>query len=516
MQPLDHLATQLLIGTDRRAPEWPSAGGELGRLLNQIQADATASSETTALRLAGALAVCAAAGFRPPLTDRPPLPPCPEDVRPVAAEPELVATLQAILDEGPDPLRVLAMRRLDATGYLLPPRLLPRALRLAVQQNDLRPWLPPVVGERGRWLARLNPDWSPALSLDDAPPDPDEWDTGTLEQRCRFLATQRRQDPAEARERLARTLGETDARGRTRLLAELETGLSLEDEEFLEACLKDRSKEVRRQAGALLARLPDSRYVTRLTERVGACLGQTRKRLRQVLTIEPPAAFEPEWALEAIEETAPQGERLGQRAWWLYQMARALPLDWWIRQTELDPAGCVRWAKSTDWELALLRAWSEALVRTPALDWTEAILNRLPVDGLVLDPLNLVDRLPATEREAYWLDLIEKPPRGMTLGLLLGRLTQSLVREDLTTLSVPGARPLLDRIYRQGLAGRLVQDYALRHALPDFIACLPDALLDEAASGWLLNGSESPVCAETQARILAIVRQRRLLIHYLH
>jgi hypothetical protein len=114
MQPLDHLATQLLIGTDRRAPEWPSANGELGRLLNQIQSEATASSETTALRLSGALAVCAAAGFRPPLTDRPPLPLCPEDARPVATEPELVATLQAILDEGPDPLRVLAMRRLDA------------------------------------------------------------------------------------------------------------------------------------------------------------------------------------------------------------------------------------------------------------------------------------------------------------------------------------------------------------------------------------------------------------------
>lgn len=515
MSPLDQLATQLLIGTDRRAPEWPSADGELGRLSTQIQADAIASPETTALRLAGVLAVCSAAGFRPPTTDRPQLPPCPEDARPVAAEPELVATLGAILDEGPNPLRVLALRQLDAAGYLLPPRLLPRALTLAVQQTDLRPWLPPVVGERGRWLARLHPEWSPALTLDDTPPDPDWWDSGTLDQRCRFLAAQRRRDPAEARERLARTLGETDARGRTRLLAELETGLSLEDQDVLETCLQDRSKEVRRQAGTLLACLPDSRYVARLTERVGACLGQTRKLLRQVPTIEPPAAFEPDWTPDAIEETPPKGERLGRRAWWLYQLARALPLDWWTRQTELDPAGCVRWAKSTDWELALLRAWSEALARTPSLDWTEAILNRLPVEGLALDPLDLVDRLPAAERETYWLALIERPPRGLSLGPLLTRFTQGLMHDGLTGLSVPGARRLLDRLYRQGGAGRLVQDYSLRRTLPDFIACLPDALLDEAANGWPRDGLDSPAATETQARILAIVRQRRQLNHHL-
>ncbi|MTW21904.1 DUF5691 domain-containing protein [Allochromatium palmeri] len=515
MSPLDQLATQLLIGTDRRAPEWPNADGELGRLLIQIQAETSTSPETTALRLAGVLAVCAAAGFRPPTTDRPPPLPCPEDARSVAAEPELVATLRAILDEGPDALRVLALQRLDAAGYLLPPRLLPQALTLGVQQTDLRPWLPLVVGERGRWLACLHPEWSPALTLDETPPDPNWWDSGTLDQRCRFLAAQRRRDPAEARERLAQTLGETDARGRTRLLAELETGLSLEDQDVLETCLQDRSKEVRRQAGALLARLPDSRYVARLTERVGACLGQTRKRLRQVPTIEPPNAFEPDWALDAIEETAPKGESLGQRAWWLYQLARALPLDWWTRQTGLDPSGCVRWAKSTDWELALLRAWSEALARTPALAWTEAVLNRLPVEGLVLDPLDLVERLPAAECETYWLDLIERPPRGLTLGLLLTRFIQGRMREGQTALSVPGARRLLDRLYRQDGAKRLIQDHSLRRALPDVIACLPDALLDEAASGWPLNGLDSPVVTETQARILAIVRQRQHLNHSL-
>ncbi len=513
MQQLEQLATALLVGTDRRPPDWPSADGELGRLLSQIQAGATAP-ERTALRMAGVLAVCAEAGFLPGTSDRSPIAPCPHERLTPAATPELLATLRSILDEGPDPLRALALRQLAAADRLLPPRLLPRALTRTLQQTWLRPLLPPVVGERGRWLTRINPQWQPALATDDAPPDPAWWDEGTLEQRCRFLSALRRLDPASARERLAETFGETDARGRTRLLAELTTGLSLADEDFLEGCLKDRGKEVRQQVTALLARLPDSRYVARMGERVGACLGRARKLLRQVLTIEPPATFDPDWKKDAIDETTAQGERLGQRAWWLYQLARALPLDWWNRQSGLAAAECIRWAKGTDWELALLRAWVEALARTPTVAWSEALLLRLPIDGLALDPFDLIERLPPAERETHWLAVMQDPPRGALLGILLGRIAQTLMRDG-ALLSPPIARRMLDQVRRQWVDGRSLHDYSLRRTLPDFICCLPADLLADAANGWLLEPPELPALAETQAQVLAVIRHRQTLIHHL-
>ncbi|WP_295458161.1 DUF5691 domain-containing protein [uncultured Thiodictyon sp.] len=509
MQPLDQLATQLLVGTDRRPPDWPSADGELGALLGEIQAGATAP-EPTALRLAGVLAVCADAGFLPGTTDRPPIGPCPHERLAPAATPELLSTLQPILDDGPDPLRALALRQLAAAQRLLPPRLLPRALVLALQQTWLRPLLPAVVGERGRWLARVNPEWQPALAADDASPDPTWWDEGTLEQRCRFLTARRRLDPSSAREQLAGTFGETDARGRARLLAELTTGLSLADEDFLEGCLKDRGKEVRQQAAALLACLPDSRYVARMGERVGACLGRARKLLRQVLTIEPPETFDPDWKKDAIDETTTQGERLGQRAWWLYQLARALPLHWWHGRTGLAAADCVRWAKGTDWELALLRAWIEALARAPELAWTEALLMRLPIEGRPLDPLDLIERLPPAARETHWFGVMEDPPRGTLLGVMLGRIAQTLMRDG-ALLSPPIARRMLDQVRRQWVNGHALQDYSLRRTLPDFICCLPADVLAEAANGW----PALPALAETLAQVLAVIRQRQTLIHHL-
>ena len=513
MQQLHQLATELLLGTDRRAPEWPSADGELGRLLGEIQTGAT-TPEQTALRLAGVLAVCADAGFLPGTIDRAPLDPCPHERLAPAATPEPLSTLQSILDDGPDPLRALALRHLAAAHRLLPPRLLPRALTLALQQTWLRPLLPPVIGERGRWLARINPQWQPALAADAAPPDPAWWDEGSLEQRCRFLTARRRLDPTAARAQLAQTLDETDARGRTRLLAELTTGLNLEDEDFLEGCLRDRSKEVKQQAAALLARLPESRYVARMGERVGACLGRARKLLRQTPTIEPPEAFDPDWKKDAIDETTTQGERLGQRAWWLYQMARALPLHWWNSQTGLTPAECVRWAKGSDWELALLRAWIEALARTPELEWTQALLMRLPIDGLSLDPLDLIERLPPAARETHWLDLLEDPPHAALLGAMLGRIAQTLMHEG-ALLSPPVARRMLDRVRRQWVDGHALLDYSLRRTLPDFICCLPADLLADAANGWPLEGPQLSALAQTQAQVLAVIRHRQTLIHHL-
>ena len=38
------------------------------------------------------------------------------------------------------------------------------------------------------------------------------------------------------------------------------------------------------------------------------------------VALDAPEAFLPEWKADALEETKPKGEKLGQRAWWLYQI----------------------------------------------------------------------------------------------------------------------------------------------------------------------------------------------------
>lgn len=514
MTPLHELATQLLVGSDRRPPDWPLATGELGELLTRI-GDGAEPLETRALRMAGVLAVCAEAGVLPPPAGQPALPPCPPERRPPVDAPALVATLGHILDEGPDPLRAEALRRLGAAGRTLPPGLLPRALALATRHAWPRPLLPAVVGERGRWLVQhVNPAWSVALAADEECPEPAWWDEGNLEQRLRFLTVLRRQDPAEARRRLAATFAETDARGRARLLGTLTIGLGADDEAFLETCLRDRAKEVRQQAVSLLARLPEGRYLARMGERLAGCMTRTRTLPRQRLTLEPPAAFDPAWKQDGIEEAPPQGDALGPRAWWLYQMARLPPLQWWNAHTELDPAACIRWAKGGDWELALARAWLEALARAPSADWAEALLNRLPIKGLRCDPFELIDRLPAPVREAHWLALLQDPPRGVPFGDQVARIAQTLAREG-GSLSVPFAQAVLDQTRQRLVQGFAAHDHGLRRALPEFICALPEEVLDQAGRDWPSDRLEAQGFAETLAQVLAVIQRRQILIHHL-
>src|SRR6185503_937299 len=87
-------------------------------------------------------------------------------------------------------------------------------------------------------------------------------------QRRTWLRTLRSQDPEAAREALAEVWPTESAATRADFLGLLADGLTLQDEDCLESALDDRSREVRRGAARLLARLPGSKYGERMTERL--------------------------------------------------------------------------------------------------------------------------------------------------------------------------------------------------------------------------------------------------------
>src|SRR5262249_42032067 len=135
----------------------------------------------------------------------------------------------------------------------------------------------PVLGARGRWLAAQNPNWNyTAVDFDEA-----LWGTGVRDQRLALLANLRRRDAARARDLLTATWEQESPKDRAHFLAALENGLSLEDEAFLESCLDDRRKEVRRAAADLLGRLPESALCQRMLERGRPLLTFKLNRLKR-------------------------------------------------------------------------------------------------------------------------------------------------------------------------------------------------------------------------------------------
>lgn len=511
MKLLHELAAEVLLGSERRPPCLPQLPGALGELL-LAACPPEDGNEVRVLRYAGSLTVCAAAGYVPALAEEALPEACQEEELLTVDHPVLETTLQQILADGPDPLRRESFGRLATAGRCLPPGLLPRALTLGQKTPDLRPTLLAVLGRRGQWLAPLNPAWAWAVGGADPVADLNLWEHGSPEQRKLLLDKVRKDDPDQARVLLQDGFSQLDARERASLLEPMGCGLGSADEDFLETLLADRSKEVRQRAANLLACLPGSRYSTRMAGRMAACLGQERKLFRTVRTLEAPTAFGSDWKDDALEESRAKGESLGERAWWLYQIARALPLAWWSKTTGLSPAELIKWVRSTDWSEAMLRAWSEALQRQPEALWAAEFLINAESLNLPLNIFELLACLPVREREQHWLVLLQTGLRHFSQGNMLARLVEdfSASREE---MSEEFSRRVLAEVRQLVNQSANINSgiHQICQALPELVCLIPPGCFADAAEGWPVGRPEAEYFSKTLARILAILEQRKIL-----
>lgn len=257
------------------------------------------------------------------------LPECAEESRAVASA-GAAAILQKLLDQsetaGINEWCGLAVTR----GVVVPAGLCPMLLDWWSRQANRDERVVSAMGERGRWLRALNPEWNkPGGASEPLPTDVESaWQVGTLAEREALLKAVRRSDAARARELVAATWSTDPADVRRRFVSALRQGLDASDETFLESCLDDRSKVVRRAAAELLATLPGSGLAARMLERTAAMISVNPRdgaARTPTITIEPPSAYDPAWMRDDIEEKAPTGR--GQRAYWMSQILMATALN---------------------------------------------------------------------------------------------------------------------------------------------------------------------------------------------
>jgi hypothetical protein len=147
-----------------------------------------------------------------------------------------------------------AVAVLNERGLLLPPHLLPELLDEALGKLNANPdyteQLLAIGGERARWLAGQNPDWSelsPGYDLATV------WAAdATPGRRAQLLQRLRAQDPAAAREALTTIWKKQSPKNQETLLAALEANISPEDIPWLRERLGPKRKGVRRAILRLL------------------------------------------------------------------------------------------------------------------------------------------------------------------------------------------------------------------------------------------------------------------------
>lgn len=446
------LQQSALVGADRLAVPatltTPDASTPPTMQAVQIAFQHSASSPAAqVLRASAAAAVLERAGWVPGSAVKLSAP----LAQPSKAEPEsrsaptderLITLLKQAMEDGPEDMLAPSFAALNGAGLRLPNTLLVQALHQGRQSIELRDWLLPVLGERGRWLAAQNPQWAYAAGVQETADAEQIWQEGSIAQRVSLLESERGSDPAKARARLEASLKELNAKERAPMVAALHQGLSMDDEPLLEKLLADRSKEVRENAAQLLTRLPASAHSQRMAGWLQAMLSQDTKGDWQ---IEPPTEGNKEWERDGITLQLPAYVK-GERAWWLQQLVALTPLEFWQQTLQKTPEELWLWSHHSDWKSALRQGWLKALDGQYDLRWLP-LLQSMESDSraqALLPPL--LDQLTPEQREALWLERLQRKQGQSAIIDALNRIDDSMGAVDL--LSPAASQWIVDALYK--------------------------------------------------------------------
>ena len=386
------------------------------------------------------------------------------------------------------------------------PESLPSLLDIGSQKPELREAILPVLGPRGSWLAAQNPEWAWVTGA--ASETEDVWQVGPGPARLMFLTRHRRLNPARARELLASTWKEETPEERVKFIAALETGLTLEDESFLEAALDDKRKDVRRSAAGLLGRIADSSLVKRMIARAEQLL--TFVPTQSVRTPMPktptPASIEVTLPAECgkamqrdgIESKPPQG--FGEKVWWLIQMLQFVPLTVWTTKWQTTPGEVLRASLRGEWQKEFLEAWTSAALLQKNAEWAEALFT-IALEAQRFDRLDgLLAALSSARREVLLSEMLlanAAGPRDLHGSLLLQckqEWSPDLSRAFLAWLRRMTAEPS--------------QDWQLRNRLGELALRLAPSVLADAANGWVTNSQGWDFWSKGMDDFLAVAQFR--------
>ena len=484
---LDELVVIASIGTSRKAPTFSAISPAIDDALRPLS---TESAEEQLLGAAALLSRYQCCGRKPAPAALAPNPPGPESL-PTCTRRAADLLWQFLSMPNNDTQSHLISEWLElarGAGKRAPYRLLPGLLDYAASHKTFRRSIIQVAGARGDWLMGQNARWKFEVEAGEDPGS--VWSTGTRDHRLAALRRAREADPAAGLELIRSTWKEDSAEDRSSFVTAILPSLGAEDEAFLESCLDDRSKQVRGAAADVLARLPQSAYVQRMTGRADPLLrftaakksGLLRKPTPAKVEIELPAdQFASDWARDGIAEK-PEG-KLGRRQWWLQRFVAAVPLRHWSTIWNATPDECIA-ALTGDFADVVLSAWHQAALRHPDPAWITALLLAAR-NGRGPMTLELLNHLPPDARRDVAADILESPQATLQVMALLLRTVNGPIDRRAT-------RAIVDQIERhieQQSAGYVyliapvLQSAALR-VIPDLYDELADCC---AGARWESN-----------------------------
>ena len=262
------------------------------------------------------------------------------------------------------------MQHLVLHNKRLPIEKLPELFNRCKSQKNLWSILAPTVGKQGEWLIEQNPAWHHLLLK----PKNDDWETSSSNERKAMIHYLRKTSPQKAITLLESTWSSENLPTKTAFLDLLNTGLSKQDEAFLENCLDDRRKDIRKLAATLLARIDESDLVQRMLERVkGLIVIKKRTDQKIKLDITLPENCDDVMIRDGIDPSL-QWFKGGIRASRLGQMIVAIPPNKWNTFFDAGATEILDIYVRSEWGELLVQAMMEATALHKDEEWMEVLL----------------------------------------------------------------------------------------------------------------------------------------------
>jgi hypothetical protein len=196
----------------------------------------------------------------------------------------------------------------------------------------------------------------------------------------------------------------------------------------------------------------------------------------------PPEPYDPTWERDGIAESAPPGQSIGKRQWWLLQALWAVPPDSWLPEPDASRAALLEAVLGHEFGGVLLDGISGAALSMGNAAWVAPLWDAWSkvdwVTALPEPPLRtLTARLEAEAARSRGLALLQNDARSALLAYLPRPWPEPVAQGLLAALR--GGRPFPGDVLSAAALGIPVE------LLPDSIALPDPALLDPAARAQL-------------------------------
>jgi hypothetical protein len=416
MSQLQPLIRTALLGTQREPLPEPAAGTLLAELIEGL---AGSEPESALLSVAGALRISEMAGQlpRPASGLSAAAPNIVEDAVPCSAASR--QRLAAMLDgRFPGALPEFLLR-LARAGKRVPDEMLPAVLDYGLKAVLHRSLILPVLGQMGRWLAAQNPAW------DYASPQAETldgllklWRSAAVDQRGGLLIQLREMRPEWGLALAQSTWKSEPPAARSKFIRMLKIGLSAADEPFLEAALDDRDLSTRRMAADLLAQIPGSRLVQRMTAIASDFLRWTPGQ-QYSITITLPDQIPPAILRDGVLPITANIAAIVRRTR-ITTIVGAIPLVHWENAWGVSPEEVISAALNSAWPRVVIKGLILAATRQRNVEWARALLLG---DKFSADAVRLAALLPRDEVEAH-IARTDHPGQYLETALMVRLLNQ--------------------------------------------------------------------------------------------